>query len=526
MPPPPDVRPETLAADLVRAETRDAAVARIDRALHDALGRAQGDRDAPAVRALLDAVVPPLVAAHRSGTLDEDHRASALWSLVASRDLRAEPVVRDTLVLCEHRDCRPEELELAVEYLAATPSVRAGEALLAAHLAQPELGPGLHAEIELLLRREVRPSWLPSLARELGRNGGSAGHTPRARLVLALLGELGSPDAARVIVEGVSDWSLEASAAGARLGEVGPRAAPLALELLRSKDTARALAGAVALAVIGRQPDRAAVRTALASAAPRELPWLVDALTAEPLDEADRRAVVTAFTRVGNAEETFGEGCPAAARVRTAEILGDAMDPTLVPLLLSLRGRVRTVRGEVPEAARIVKSALVVAAARSMARDQVELVRVAAAEDGTRADRADVEAAAELVTVCGDDPACYIARVVDTPKGSGSPDDDPTAFAAWKAVSMLGVLRRPDRAGDLVARLGVAPPIVRWASARALGKLFPAGDATLAASLGPVVPEPSDGPDARRRLTVGTRCLEDPDGRLRELARALRARAR
>ena len=169
------------------------------------------------------------------------------------------------------------------------------------------------------------------------------------------------------------------------------------------------------------------------------------------------------------------------ARAQLLEASARFYDTQLVPWLLK---QVKDAKGGDNEKG-VVKTAGLVAAIKLTNKAQLADVKAAVDKDGTDLEKQAFSLASDVVTACGDQVSCYLAKVQEP-----AAQAEKTQFAGIKAAYMLGILGDAKAATDIAAALPkIKNAAVRYAAVASIDKLTPKDAGPVADALQKVVDE-------------------------------------
>jgi hypothetical protein len=266
-----------------------------------------------------------------------------------------------------------------------------------------------------------------------------------------------------------------------------PRTVAIVLGAIGSADAAGPLAAAI------DATDSDVTRAVLA----RELTKL-------PASPESEKALQAAFEKVA---PTALIPPGANARSQLIESAARFYDAALVPWVLK---QVKDPKGGENEKG-VVKTSGLVTAIKLMKKDQTADVKAAVEKDGTDVEKQALALATDVVTACGDQASCYLAKVQET-----AAQAEKTQFAGIKAAYMLGMLGDASTPSQIVAALPkIKNAAVRFAAVSAIDKLTPKDGAAVADALQKIVDENKAKDDRNMMLA---------DSPVKEIILRLRAR--
>lgn len=499
--------------------TRPTAVKRLQQFYEDRMTREDKNRDAPAVRELLDEIVAPLARTFLELDRDDPSREPILVLLADARDLRAREAWVKAL-----RDYVPgstePQIRAAARALAATKlrDPDALEALLESFVrleAGSPQGMLVYIDVKQAMTTLSSPSWAPRLVKILERpmqmlveaDRGNPSKITAYRneqfwqvTAAEVLGNVRATEAARPLFKVVLDPAKADVAATAimALVKLGPAVVPVLrgavlgsdaemLEHARgvglSPSEARVSVVGSAALVLGTQGRRDAgevLHEAWKATPPGEA--LLRTILAREIAKcpatADAHKAFVAQVRATPAGLVIPPGSP--ARALLIESLAGFYDPADVDVLIKLGDDVRGSEEDAQE----VRDAAMGTIIKLMRADQLGKVERAFRRWAPGASQSTLEKrflarAGAVLKECGDRVDCYLAKV-----GDPSLQSREEQSAAIKAATMVGVLGSEDTALLAARQLpSVSNAAVAFSLVQAIDHLTPRGSPAVAAAL-------------------------------------------
>lgn len=534
-------QPETWVKRLDDPVRRPEAIKRLEQFFEDAMTRANKDRNDPSVKALLDKTIGPLTKMYADGKLDERTRIELIKHLADTRDARAKDALIAACKGFTSGASSEDDLRWAAPAIGALKLEDAAPALGEAFVklqAGTQKGSQAYKNVSEAMLALKSPSWKGMLLERINRpmERVVAGASPDKITAFQneqfwqvtaaqLLGELKDAAAVKPLLKvvmspGKADVAATASMA---LVKIGKPAVPELVAALKGedKDIVEYAAGqsggsadeakayvrtaAVVLGAMGH-PDAAGPMIAALEGMDSDVNRAVVAreLTKLPVSPDLEKAFQTAFEKI--APTTLippGNN----ARAQLLESVARFYDASQVPWVLK---QVKDAKGGDNEKG-VVKTAGLVAAIKLMNKSQIADVKAAVEKDGTELEKQALGVASEVVTACGDQASCYLAKIQEP-----AAQQEKTQFAGIKAAYMLGMLGDASTATQIAAALPkIRNAAVRFAAVAAVDRLTPKDGAPVADALQKIVDE-NKAKDDRNMMQA--------DAPVREIIFRLRAR--
>jgi HEAT repeat protein len=518
-------QPEYWVEKLSDNAWRARAIKTLDQFFEDSVTRANGDEEAPEVKALIDKIVEPLTSTYvaESDNLDEKARARLIKLITTMRDPRTEPALTKALDNFAQRGRGGDDAKWAARAVADMKVEGAADEMLQAFTKlranSPEGGP-IYRDYNKAMVKMAHASWTPTLTQllEPAIEPVNKGEKNPQRIAefhnqqfwqttsAEVLGAIGDSAAVEPLLKVVLDPSRGSVGVTALIAlvKIGKPAAERTLKLLA--DPEDPLAGYAALRVKKFQDtalpptDRPHVRKAAMVLGmlshPSAEAGLIAALEREDL--AANRAVILqelvklpASKEITSAFESGFDGVASDVTIPTdspdypgpralpalADAASSLMDTEAVPWVLSQAAKYKKDTE--------VASLLLETAIKLMQPDQVSAVAAAVKNYGTPVHKSVLDEATALVGSCKSDAACYVAAATKSEN-----QEKEKQFIGIKAAYMVGLVG-DDKARDaLIAKFDeISNGAVRFAAVKSVDHLTPKGSTQIADTLQEMVDE-------------------------------------
>jgi HEAT repeat protein len=511
-------QPEYWVAKLSDNGWRPRAIKQIDQFYEDATTRANGQADAPELKALTEKTVVPLTTTYveHYDDIDEKARHRLIRLLAIMRDPRTEPALNKAMSEFAEKGRGGEDLKWAARAAADMKLQSVSNQLLQAFLklrADSEEGGPVYRDLNTAMLALADKSWTKALIDKLepAMELPAPGEQNKAKVSdfrnqqfwqttsAQLLGVIGDPAGVEPLLKVVLDPSKANVQPDAyvALVKIGKPAVARASQLLNGTDkelvdfaAARARKAAKGAELLST--DAPHVRTAAivlgtigySSAAPA----LIGALDGEK-NEQNRAVILRELTKLPPSAETkqaFKSGYPSisadgvippgqAARPALADAATSFFDPELVPWFLQ-----QTAAAKKDNEA---QSALLVAAIKLMTPEQMSAVNAAVDKYGSDLEKGAFNTAAGVLKACGKDAGCYLQTTTKSTNQS-----EKAQFAGIKAAYMLGVYGNEKTRDQLVSNIDqISNAAIRFTAAKTIDYLSPKGSAGVADQLQKIV---------------------------------------
>ncbi len=531
---------------------RPRAVKRLEQFFEDAITRANKDMQATEVKQLLDVIVEPLTKTYVENydQLDTKTRVSLIKLLSAFEDKRIAPAIKK-----------------AFEEFAKRPKTSADEADIKwaaramKNLKMPELaGPMLdafqkmktHSMLGGIVYRDLneamlampQQSWAGPLKQMLEVEIEPLGQKPDPGAVdeykdqlfwqttaAQLLGELGDPSAVEPLLKVMLD-PTKADVQGTAvlaLVKIGKPAADLAIKLLKG-DLDKLEQHYVNRYKKATKSDKSPEGEPYKQVAALVLGTIGHAAAAEPMvkelektqDDSVKAVIARELTKLPPTAETKAAFKNTFESISAETIVPPGMnalqmlaesstgfyEPDMVPWM-SERASKAAGYGEDKKA---LQSALTVSMLKIGKADQLNLMKQAVKDYGTKLESDILELAEKQLKACGDRVSCYLAELEKSEN-----QDQKNQFAGIKAGYMLGVLGNESTRGEIIERFdAMENPALRFVAAQAIDHLAPKGSVAEAAKLEAIV---------EKNARSGDRSKIQGDQPLKEVMYRIRSRA-
>lgn len=518
--------PSGWRAKLADPRARAATVKELRRLYEDTAVAADGKRDAPEVRALVDRIVSPLVDAYVAyyADMDPETRVELIRLLGELDDPRIAPAIEKAFqefAKAPTGDRNRNDVQWAARAARELRLTNIAAAVLAVFSklrASTPLGGLTYRDLNAVMVATPDPSWtkplMDMLARPIVRprdaKDTAAVDAYRDQLfwqttAAQVLGELRAESAIDSLVAVTlspdkADVQPTAVLALVRLG----KSAVARVTPLLARDDARATA-AIILGSIGRGEAEAALIAAAASASDVDRAIIARELTKLPPTAASKAAFLAAFAKTPLSTSVL-------PGVNALEMLADAAgqfhDPAFVGPLYD---RARKTTGNRDDAVTF-RSAVAVTLLKLARPDQLPKAKAAVDQWGTALEKKLLQQATELAQRCAKSASCYVGEMANAANQTQS-----TQFIAIKAGYMAVVFADAKTRDEILTKLDAFENrAVRFVAAQAIDHLSPTGSREAAATLRAVLDR-----NAEHRDPV----LTATDAPLRQVLVRLEARA-
>ena len=508
--------PETWVKKTSDPIQRPAAIKRLIQFYEDAITRANKDRNDPSVKAVLDKVIEPLTKIYVEGQLDDRTRIELIKFLAESRDVRAKDAwIKACAGFASGQGASEDDLRWAAPAIGATKLEEAAPALGQAFVkleAGTQKGSQAYKNVHDAMMQVVSPTWKGLLIERINRpidkpagagDGGKIAAYQNEQFwqttSAELLGELKDPAAVKPLFKVVMAPSKAdiAGTASMALIKIGKNATPLLLAALGSKDAeladyaktlssnpddmkAYVRSAAVVLGAIGRADATVPMINALESADTDVTRAIVAReLTKLPATAESSKAFETAFEKVSPTALIPPAG--QNARAQLLESAAHLYDPQVVPWLLK---QVKGAKGGEGEKD-VTQIAGLVSAIKLMTKAQAAEVKAMVDKEGTGIEKDAYKLAADVVSGCGDNAGCYIAKLQEP-----AAQQEKTQFIGIKAAYMLAIVGNAGTSSEIVKQLPkVRNAAVRFAAVSAIDHLTQKDTGPVADALQKIVDE-------------------------------------
>lgn len=527
--------PATWTKRLDDPAQRSATIKRLGQFFQDALSKANNNREAPEVKAVLDVVVEPLTKVYVAGGLDEKTRKDLIKSLADMGDPRASAAFAKAFTDYEAGK-NDEDVKFSAQAVqrmvnqGKKPDQNVVDALWACFAKfQVSKAKSINLVTDLAdAVLEVKsPSYGPKAVEKLAAPVTEAIESQQdqiqfwQKISIRVLKELKFAPAAKPLVKVLLD---------PRKGDLRPTAQAALLTI--PKEAEAALMGALkgtdpelakmaadvpdkfgvailadSISMISRPAGKDALLAALDSADnDTNRVVIAQCLTRFPPDAKVKDALLKTYAKIpaGTKLKTPGEpfGRPVLVQVSAA-----LNDPTLTDWAL------KEVAGSKGDEGSSMIAFGIEAALKLMTKDQLGRVGEVVAKNWNTQEQALYKAAADTVTACNADANCYVGKLGE-PIKSG---DQPGMWRAIKASKMAAMYGKDDTKKALLGSLDkVKDAGARLALCEAIDYLSPKGDADAATAMDKVV---------AADIASGNKALIGADDAVVKTANRLRARA-
>jgi len=531
--------PSTWVKRLDDPAQRAPSVKRLSAFFDDAMTKANKNREAPEMKTLLDAIVPPLTKTYVSVTLDEKTRKDLIKLLADTRDPRTAPALAKAF-----NEYEPGSTDEDVKFAAQSVigQTQAGtltdqsviDALwscFSKFQASKAKSINLVTDLHDAVLAVKHPSYGPKAVEKLAAPVDPAVPAQSLdqiqfwqRTAIQILGELRFAPGAKALVTVVmtpSKADLRATA-NAALMRMPQAAEPHLIAALKGTDPDFAKLGALfedksyvvvagdSLSWLSRPAGKAAILEALAAADnDQNRALLAQSLIHYPPDAGNVRAFLDAYKKVPpTASLVMMRGANAHGVLTQAS--AQFYDASLTDWLVK---EITTAKGEAADEMQL----FALDAALKLAQpSQLGKVNEAVNKFGTPREKEMFKLSSDVVNKCHEDASCYVTFL-----GQPIPSSPPTAAegavkAAWMAVE-YGAGKTAVKDGLIEKLSSVKNAGGRLALAEAIDALSPAGDAAAADKLDKLVA--ADKATGDRGVIMGDDVVVKVAARLR--ARAL-----
>lgn len=496
-------QPDTWVKRLDDPAKRAGAVKRLNQFYEDGMTKANNNREAPEMKALMGKIVKPMADAYVKGDLDEKTRKDLLKSLSGTRDPNAKGAIIKALSDFAAGKADAQEATEAATYVKTLKLQEAAGPLLDVFLrvnpSKKELGPPYMAVQDAMLAIPD-PAWKGKLIDELNKPvdpknieelRNSIYHQTVAAMIL---GELKAAEAAKVLFKAMvtPDKKDIAPTALMALVKIGKPSVIMLLDVMGGKDAEIAeyvkkvnpkgyvSSAAATMGLLGRTEALAPMIAAVNAATDEgEKAHLARELGKLPASAESIKTVQAVFEKIPN---SAGLGDGQNARIALAEQMADWMDSSIVPWLLKQVDAVAKGAKE-KEEADLIQGSLLQTAMKLMRKDQVDEVKKAVDKEGSDLEKSAFKLASDVLTACGDNLGCYLGKLEDE-----KVQEKNQQFTGIKSAFMLGMLGKDDTKAEIVKRWPkIKNASIKFVSSKAIDKLSPNGDAKIADELQKIV---------------------------------------
>ena len=493
-------QPDTWVKRLDDPAKRTGAVKRLNQFYEDGMTKANNNREAPEMKALMAKIVKPMADTYVKGDLDEKTRKDLLKSLSGTRDINAKGAIIKALSDFAAGKADAQEATEAANFVKTLKVQEAAGPLLDVFLrvnpSKKDLGPPYIAVQDAMVAIPD-PAWKGKLIDELNkpidpqdRQNGMYHQTVSA----LVLGELKAAEATKVLfkVMVTPDKKEAGPTALMALVKIGKPSVITLLDVMNGKDAEIAeyvkkvnpkgyiSSAAATMGLLGR-PEAVAPMIAAVNAATDEgeKAHLARELGKLPPTPESIKTLQTVFEKIPNGA---GLADGQNARIALAEQMADWMDSSIVPWLLKQVDAVAKGAKE-KEEADLIQGALLQTAMKVMRKEQLEEVKKAVDKEGSDLEKAAFKLTSDVLTACGDNVGCYLGKLEDE-----KVQEKNQQFTGIKSASMLGMLGKDDTKAEIVKRWPkIKNAAIKFVSSKAIDKLSPNGDAKIADELQKIV---------------------------------------
>ncbi len=496
-------QPETWVKRLDDPAKRAGAVKRLNQFYEDGMTKANNNREAPEMKALLAKIVKPMSDAYVKGDLDEKTRKDLLKSLAGTRDPNASGAIIKALTDFAAGKADASEATEAAHFVKTLKTKEAAGPLLDAFMrvnpSKKELGPPYIAVQEAMLAIPD-PAWKGKLIDEVNKpvdpkNIDELRNAIYHQTVSAMiLGELKAAEATKVLFKAMvtPDKKDVAATALMALVKIGKPSVIMLLDVMNGKDADIAeyvkkvnpkgyvASAAATMGLLGRTESLAPMIAAGHAATDEgDQAHRARELAKLPASPESIKTVQTVFEKTSNGA-ALGNG--QNARIALAEQMADWMDSSIVPWLLKQVEAVAKGAKE-KEEADLIQGALLQSAMKLMRKEQVDDVKKLVDKEGSELEKAAFKLSSDVLTACTENLGCYLGKLEDE-----KVQEKNQQFTGIKAAFMLGMLGKDDTKAEIVKRWPkIKNASIKFVSAKAIDKLSPKGDAKIADELQKIV---------------------------------------
>ena len=531
--------PNTWVKRLDDPAQRAPAIKRLSAFFDDTMTKSNKNREAPEMKTLLDAIVPPLTKTYVSVALDEKTRKDLIKLLADTRDPRTAPALAKAFNEYEPGSTDEDVKFAAQSVIGQTQTGKVSDqsvidalwSCFAKFQASKAKSINLVTDLHDAVLAVKDPSYGPKAVEKLAAPVDPAIPAQSLdqiqfwqRTAIQILGELRFAPGAKALVTVVmtpSKADLRATA-NAALMRMPQAAEPQLIAALKGTDPDFAKLAALfedksyvvvagdSLSWLSRPAGKAAILDALAAADnDQNRALLAQSLIHYPPDSGNVKAFLDAYKKIPpTASLAMMRGANAHGVLTQAS--AQFYDPSLTDWLVK---EITTAKGEAADEMQL----FALDAALKLAQpSQLAKVGEAVNKEGTPREKEMFKLASDVVNKCHEDAACYVGFL-----GQPIPSSPPTAAegavkAAWMAVEYgRGKAETRDSLIDKLSSVKNAG--ARLAVAEAIDALSPGGDAAAADKLDKLVA--SDKATGDRDLIMGDDVVVKVSARLR--ARAL-----
>jgi HEAT repeat protein len=495
------------------------AIQRLEQFFEDGMTRANGDPNAPQVKALVDAIVDPLTKIYATDyeNLDEKTRETLIKLLASFRDKRTEAGLKRAFDEFAKRGRGGRDVKWATRAVADLELSTLADAIFGAFdklRAESEDGAIAYRDLADAMVRLKSKSWVGPLASKLDDDINKI--DPQKKETVAdykdqvywqataakVLGEIGDTAAIEPLLKVLLDPGKADvhSTALMALVKIGKPSLDPAVKLLSGqdaklveysgarykratgapqlpKDKPHVLTAAMVLGMLGRSEALQPLSAALSAAdddstkalLAREITKIVPATAAskDTFKQAYEGISGDALTQQTN------------AIMMLTEAAGTFFDPSMIGWLLE-----RAEKQEAsPDVKKGIQGVITLTAIKLMKPDQAGMVSGAVAKYGTQIEKDAFQLASAQLKTCGEKAACYIAEMEKSQN-----QDVKNQFAAIKAGYMAAIFGNEQTRDELVKRMDqFENAAVRFVAAQAIDRLSPKGSTAAADQLNAIV---------------------------------------
>jgi hypothetical protein len=522
-------QPEYWIEKLDDKQLRARAVNRLELFYDDTLNRANNNKEAPEVQALLNKIIEPLVKTYLDtyDELDPKTRVSLIKLICTFRDKRAEPAIRKAFEEFAKKSPTPSsrdesDIKWAVNAAGDMKLESVAGPMLDAFLklrASTMLGGITYRDFSSAMVEMPQKAWagplISALEKEIVRPEGGKDKDPKeARAEVdrytdqlfwqvtaaQVLGEIRAPEAVEPLLKVMLDPAKADVAATAVLAlvKIGKPAVDGTVKLLQAEESDKLAAyglarikeatkskelpkdkpyvqtAAIVLGTIGRQEGLKPLIAALEKA-DKDVTRAVIAreITKIPPTSESKAAFKAAFERI-SIEAVVPPGMNGLQML--AESAGQFYDPDMIDWLLE---RARNTKGY-GEDLKALQGVITETALKLAKPEQLAKVKSDAVDKyGTKLEKDLYEQVDKLLKACGDRTACYLAEIEKSAN-----QDQKNQFVGIKAGYMIPIYGNEQTRGEIIQRLeSIENAAVRFAAAKAIDHLSPKGSKEAAGSL-------------------------------------------
>ena len=511
-------QPEYWTKRLNDPQTRPAALKRLVQFFEDAMTRADKNRDAPNVKALLEKILPPLTKIYMEATPEDRTKGEVLKLLADTRDVRAKDAWIKAIKDYQPNVSEPE-IRSAAQAIAETKvnDPAAMDAIIAAFVkltASSTKGQLIYVDFKtamVTIATGLNPNWKPQLIERLNRPMEMISQADKGTnddkiaayqneqfwqtTSAELLGILKANDAVKTLFKTVLDPNKADIAATAIMAmvKIGKESMNVLVDSLLGKDNeinqfARGFgkkdangqkeadatvirSAALVVGTIGRSDGVPALLTAIGKADPKD--FITRAILARELAKCPATAESTkVFIDLMVSTPPSAVIPPGSPAVQTLiESIAALYDSSVVDVLIKMGN---DVKGEQDDK-QLVRDAALGTIIKVMRKDQLPAVEKAIAdwapkENDSKLEKEAFKKAKGLLDACGDKVECYLAKIEEA-----SVQEKDQQFVGIKAAYMLGILGNDATRMEITKRLqNIKNSAIKFSAVQAVDHLTPA----------------------------------------------------